>query len=102
LVLARHHLHLRFVVQDHESIMGDAVEVRDNLFQTRYLSNRSQYWKKNMPDALISGRVKLQASPVFFHPLGVGITDIWGLKATASLTRNLRGRRTSQSSSSPK
>ncbi|KAH9993365.1 O-methyltransferase [Russula vinacea] len=51
LVLAQHHPHLRFVVQDRESVVGDAVE----------------YWKKNMPDALNSARVKLQGHS-FFDP----------------------------------
>ncbi|KAF8498104.1 S-adenosyl-L-methionine-dependent methyltransferase [Russula emetica] len=44
LLLANHHPQLRFVVQDRESVLGDAIE----------------YWKKNMPDALESGRVKIQ------------------------------------------
>ncbi|KAF8489526.1 S-adenosyl-L-methionine-dependent methyltransferase [Russula emetica] len=51
LVLANHHPHLRFVIQDRESVVRDAVE----------------YWKENMPDAVESGRVKLQTHD-FFTP----------------------------------
>ncbi|KAF8259745.1 S-adenosyl-L-methionine-dependent methyltransferase [Lactarius quietus] len=51
LTLARHHPNLHFVVQDREAVIGDA----------------NEYWKKNMPDALDSGRVKLQAQN-FFDP----------------------------------
>jgi len=50
-VLANHHPHLRFVVQDREPVMRDAVE----------------YWKEKMPNAIESGRVKLQAHN-FFTP----------------------------------
>lgn len=56
-----------------------------------------------MPDAVESGRVKLQGSFDFhLHPLGVGATDIWVPKATTSLCPNLHGKRMSLSSSSPK
>ncbi|KAI0293874.1 S-adenosyl-L-methionine-dependent methyltransferase [Multifurca ochricompacta] len=48
-ILADHHSHLRFVVQDRDGVVGDA------------------YWKKNMPKALESGRVKLQGHN-FFDP----------------------------------
>ncbi|KAH8978094.1 S-adenosyl-L-methionine-dependent methyltransferase [Lactarius hatsudake] len=51
LVLARRHPDLRFVVQDREAVLGDA----------------NEYWKKNMPDALDSGRVKLLGLS-FFDP----------------------------------
>ncbi|KAH9167779.1 S-adenosyl-L-methionine-dependent methyltransferase [Lactarius sanguifluus] len=51
LTLARRHPDLRFVVQDREAVLGDA----------------NEYWKKNMPDALDSGRVKL-LSLSFFDP----------------------------------
>ncbi|KAH9993416.1 S-adenosyl-L-methionine-dependent methyltransferase [Russula vinacea] len=51
LTLAQHHPQLRFVVQDRESILGDA----------------TNYWKRNMPDALESGRVKIQGQN-FFDP----------------------------------
>ncbi|KAH9054229.1 O-methyltransferase [Lactarius vividus] len=51
LTLARRHPDLRFIVQDREAVLGDA----------------SEYWKKNMPDALDSGRVKL-LSLSFFDP----------------------------------
>ncbi|KAF8486791.1 S-adenosyl-L-methionine-dependent methyltransferase [Russula ochroleuca] len=51
LLLALHHPHLRFIVQDRESVVGDAVD----------------YWKKNMPNALESGLVKLQGHN-FFEP----------------------------------
>jgi len=43
LTLARRHPNLRFVVQDRDTVIGDA----------------NEYWKKNMPEALDSGRVKL-------------------------------------------
>ncbi|KAF8262641.1 S-adenosyl-L-methionine-dependent methyltransferase [Lactarius quietus] len=49
--LARHHPNLRFVIQDREAVVGDA----------------NEYWKKNMPDALDSGRVKLLGLS-FFDP----------------------------------
>ncbi|KAH8978093.1 S-adenosyl-L-methionine-dependent methyltransferase [Lactarius hatsudake] len=51
LTLARRHPDLRFIVQDREAVLGDA----------------NEYWKKNMPDALDSGRVKL-LSLSFFDP----------------------------------
>ncbi|KAI0278948.1 S-adenosyl-L-methionine-dependent methyltransferase [Russula aff. rugulosa BPL654] len=49
--LAKHHPQLRFIVQDRESVVGDAIE----------------YWKKNMPEALESGRVRIQGHD-FFTP----------------------------------
>ncbi|KAI9465569.1 hypothetical protein BJY52DRAFT_1244847, partial [Lactarius psammicola] len=49
LTLARRQHSLRFVVQDREAVIGDA----------------NEYWKRNMPDALDSGRVKLQAHNFF-------------------------------------
>ncbi|KAF8498111.1 S-adenosyl-L-methionine-dependent methyltransferase [Russula emetica] len=51
MLLALHHPHLRFVVQDRSSFAGGVAE----------------YWKKNMPNALESGRVKLQVQN-FFEP----------------------------------
>ncbi|KAI9437950.1 S-adenosyl-L-methionine-dependent methyltransferase [Lactarius indigo] len=51
LILARRHPNLQFVVQDRDSVLGDA----------------NEYWKKNMPDALDSGRVKLLGLS-FFDP----------------------------------
>jgi hypothetical protein len=51
LTLARRHPNLRFVVQDREGVVGDADE----------------YWKKNMPEALESGRVK-SLGLSFFDP----------------------------------
>ncbi|KAH8978096.1 O-methyltransferase [Lactarius hatsudake] len=51
LALARRHPDLRFVVQDREAVLGDA----------------SEFWKKNMPDAFDSGRVKLLGLS-FFDP----------------------------------
>ncbi|KAI0278930.1 S-adenosyl-L-methionine-dependent methyltransferase [Russula aff. rugulosa BPL654] len=51
LVVAKYHPQLRFVVQDREAVVRDAVE----------------YWKENMPNAVESGRVKLQAHD-FFTP----------------------------------
>lgn len=66
LLLAQHHPHLRFVVQDREPVVGDAVEVR--VFNPltplgRYVPENIldlQFWKKNMPTALESGRVRIQ------------------------------------------
>ncbi|KAF8259331.1 O-methyltransferase [Lactarius quietus] len=51
LTLARRHPNLCFVVQDREAVIANAKE----------------YWEKNMPVALDSGRVKLQAHN-FFDP----------------------------------
>ncbi|KAH9167773.1 S-adenosyl-L-methionine-dependent methyltransferase [Lactarius sanguifluus] len=51
LTLARRHPDLRFVVQDREAVLSDA----------------NEYWKKNMPEALDSGRVKLLGLS-FFDP----------------------------------
>jgi AraC-like DNA-binding protein len=51
LTLAKHYPQLRFVIQDRESVSGDAID----------------YWKRNMPDALESGRVKIQGHS-FFDP----------------------------------
>ncbi|KAI0260059.1 S-adenosyl-L-methionine-dependent methyltransferase [Gloeopeniophorella convolvens] len=59
LTLAANHPHLRFVVQDRQQVIPDAVE----------------YWKKNMPNALESGRVKLQAQS-FFDPQTKPETDV--------------------------
>ena len=62
-----------------------------------------KYWKENMPNAIESGRVKLQSSfNLYLHPPGVDTADIWVAKARISLRPNLRGKRTSPSSSSPK
>lgn len=64
LLLANHHPQLHFVVQDRESVVGDAIEVCALIkLLTSICSddiNRPQYWKRNMPDALESGRVKIQ------------------------------------------
>ncbi|KAH9024031.1 S-adenosyl-L-methionine-dependent methyltransferase [Lactarius deliciosus] len=51
LALARRYPNLRFVVQDRDSVLSDA----------------NEYWKKNMPDALDSGHVKLLGLS-FFDP----------------------------------
>ncbi|KAH9033352.1 S-adenosyl-L-methionine-dependent methyltransferase [Lactarius pseudohatsudake] len=51
LVFARRHPDLHFVVQDRDSVLSDA----------------NEYWRKNMPDALDSGRVKLLGLS-FFDP----------------------------------
>jgi hypothetical protein len=51
LTLAKHHPQLRFVIQDRESVLDDATD----------------YWTMNMPDALESGRVKIQGQN-FFDP----------------------------------
>ncbi|KAH9007907.1 O-methyltransferase [Lactarius hengduanensis] len=51
LTLARRHNNLRFVVQDREAVVGDA----------------NEYWKKNNPNALDSGRVKILGLS-FFEP----------------------------------
>ncbi|KAH8987939.1 O-methyltransferase [Lactarius hatsudake] len=51
LTLARRHPGLRFVVQDRETVVGDA----------------NEYWKKNDPNALDSGRVKILGLS-FFEP----------------------------------
>ncbi|KAH9033355.1 S-adenosyl-L-methionine-dependent methyltransferase [Lactarius pseudohatsudake] len=59
LALARRHPDLRFVVQDREAVLGDADE----------------YWKKNMPDALDSGRVKLLGLS-FFDPQPAREVDV--------------------------
>ncbi|KAH9988258.1 O-methyltransferase [Russula compacta] len=59
LTIATHYPHLRFVVQDREAVVADAVE----------------YWKKNMPDALESGRVKLQTQD-FFKPQAAQEEDV--------------------------
>ncbi|KAH9054234.1 O-methyltransferase [Lactarius vividus] len=51
LTLARRHPNLRYVVQDREAVVSDA----------------NEYWKKNNPDALNSGRVKILGLS-FFEP----------------------------------
>ncbi|KAH9024032.1 O-methyltransferase [Lactarius deliciosus] len=51
LTLARRHPGLRYVVQDRETVVGDA----------------NEYWKKNNPNALDSGRVKILGLS-FFEP----------------------------------
>jgi len=64
LTLATHHAHLRFVVQDLESVVDDAVGVCGLPILPEYSTCltifRPQFWKTNMPDALESGRVKIQ------------------------------------------
>ena len=66
LTLATHHPHLRFVVQDLKSVVDGAVGVRGLGFpicpeySTCLTIFRPQFWKTNMPDALESGRVKIQ------------------------------------------
>ncbi|KAH9024027.1 S-adenosyl-L-methionine-dependent methyltransferase [Lactarius deliciosus] len=59
LALARRHPDLRFVVQDREAVLSDA----------------NEYWKKNMPDALDSGRVKLLGLS-FFNPQPARENDV--------------------------
>ena len=66
LTLATHFPQLRFVVQDREPVVRDAVEVRClrptlsgcGMYLIKY---GPQFWKKNMPEALESGRVKPQS-----------------------------------------
>ncbi|KAH9994291.1 S-adenosyl-L-methionine-dependent methyltransferase [Russula vinacea] len=58
LTLAQHYQQLRFVIQDRESVLGDA----------------TNYWKRNMPNALESGRVKIQGQN-FFDPQPVRHDD---------------------------
>ncbi|KAH9994290.1 S-adenosyl-L-methionine-dependent methyltransferase [Russula vinacea] len=58
LTLAKHYQQLRFVIQDRESVLGDA----------------TNYWKRNMPNALESGRVKIQGQN-FFDPQPVRHDD---------------------------
>jgi hypothetical protein len=56
-----------------------------------------------MPDALDSGRVKLQGSSIFTTNIPqLAQINNWVSKATASLSHNPLGKRTSQSSSSAK
>jgi len=59
LTLAKYHPQLRFVIQDRESVVG----------------NTAEYWKKNMPDALESGRVRVQAHD-FFSPQAAMKEDV--------------------------
>lgn len=59
LVLAKHHPQLRFVVQDREAVVRDTIE----------------YWKENMPNAVESGRVKLQGHD-FFTPQPIRQEDV--------------------------
>lgn len=69
LTLARRHSGLRFVVQDREAVIADANEVRYALIRFPYIlipdACLTQYWKRNMPDALDSGRVRLQGPSHF-------------------------------------
>ena len=81
LLLALHHPHLRFIVQDRESVVGDAVEVSvfnpltsPGMFLILTYTE-PQYWKKNMPSAVESGRVKLQGSSVFTSTFS-GLTQL--------------------------
>ena len=65
LQLAHHHPQLRFVIQDRESVVGDAIEVCALINHSPICPDDiylPQYWKRNMPDALESGRVKIQGS----------------------------------------
>jgi len=59
LVLALHHPHLRFIIQDRQGVVGDAVE----------------YWKRNLPNALETGRVKVQEQN-FFEPQSAQQEDV--------------------------
>ena len=73
LTLAQHHPQLRFVIQDRESVLGDATDVCEMIrispskFAACLQFVLGQYWKRNMPDALESGRVKIQGQN-FFDP----------------------------------
>ena len=56
-----------------------------------------------MPEAVESGRVKLQGSLYFnLHHPGVSTTDVWDLKATTFSNHSLHTKRTSPFSSFPK
>ncbi|KAI9463927.1 S-adenosyl-L-methionine-dependent methyltransferase [Russula earlei] len=57
--LAVQHPHLRFIVQDREAVVGGAVP----------------FWKENLPGALETGRVKLQAQN-FFEPQAAQQEDV--------------------------
>ena len=105
LTLARRHPDLRFVVQDREAVVGDANEVRCPSVPIPYIllpdASLTQYWKKNMPDALDSGRVKLQGQSSSILALSHRRALTFGfLKASVSLTRSPHGRKKSQFSSS--
>jgi hypothetical protein len=67
LTLAAHFPQLRFVVQDREPVVRDAFDVRclrpTSPGVVMYLIKYGpQFWKKNLPEALESGRVKPQSS----------------------------------------
>ncbi|KAF8471570.1 hypothetical protein DFH94DRAFT_684737 [Russula ochroleuca] len=78
LTLAKHHPLLRFIIQDRESVVGDAIDC----------------WKKHMPDALESGRVEIQGYN-FFDPQPARHNDDNSEGVTAFLTGDVvRLRRT--------
>ena len=62
-----------------------------------------QHWKEIMPEALESGRVRIQGSSFFASSWDWKKLMFWVLKkVTTSLHHNLLGKRTSPSSCSPK
>jgi hypothetical protein len=97
--LAKHHPQLRFIVQDRESVVGDAMEVRaknqsHTNIQNAYWSQ--QHWKGIMPEALESGRVRIQGFIGFLLPLGIGKSSHFGFLKRSRLlyttTCSARGR----------
>jgi hypothetical protein len=82
LILATHFPQLRFVIQDREPVVRDAVEVRgldprsSSMVCPEYGLYGPQFWKKNMPDALESGRVKLLCLLISAYTTSVTHSDI--------------------------
>jgi len=68
-MLAREYSHLKIIVQDAESVIKDGHAVRCARFSAQYNGAHLilQFWRREYPESLVDGRVKLQTHD-FFKP----------------------------------
>jgi hypothetical protein len=105
LTLAKHHPLLRFIIQDRESVVGDAIDVRAmnrigpskmrRMLTILCIGHSAGRNTCPMHSNLAAWKSKVQSFLYFYTStvLGLARADIFGFskKATTSLTRNLRG-----------